>query len=72
LIAVKESWDAMETDVAKCLPEEIQKRVKKSAFGYEAGCWKEYIKLAEKLHPDERVRDFFQQVVTKARSHIPR
>jgi hypothetical protein len=72
LIAVKESWDTMEIDVGNCLPEEVQKRVKKATFGYEAGCWKEYTKAAEKLHPDSRVQEFFEKIVTKARAHIPR
>jgi hypothetical protein len=72
LIAVKESWDAMEADLAHSLPEEIQKRVKKATFGYEGACWKEYTKAAEKLQPDARVQEFFAQIVTKARAHIPR
>jgi hypothetical protein len=72
LIAVKESWDKMESDVSECLPEEIQKRVKKTTFGYETGCWKEYTRAAERLHPDTRVQEFFAHIVTKARVHIPR
>ena len=73
LMAVKESWDSMEEDVRDCLPEEVQKRVKKDFLSNrEAACWKEYVKLADKLHPDTRVREFFEQIVTKARAHIPR
>ncbi len=74
MIAVKESWDDKETDLANCLPEEVQKRVKKGPLGgeNEAGCWKEYKKAAEKLRPDSRDQEFFGQIVTKARAHIPR
>jgi hypothetical protein len=72
LLAVKDSWDAMEADVTDCLPDEIQKRVKKGAFGFPAACWKEYTEAAEKLQPDARVREFFEKIVTKARTHIPR
>jgi|GEM_PF-6930039 len=73
LIGVKESWDAMETSLGKCLPEEIQKRVKKSVLGGDgAKYWNEYLKSAEQLQPEARVREFFERIVSKARVHIPR
>ena len=71
-MAVKQSWDGMEADVAHCLPEEIQKRVKKTYTGYDTACWKEYTKSAEKLQPDPRVQEFFEQIVTKALARMRR
>jgi len=59
--------------LGKCLPEEIQKRVKKSVLGGDgAKYWNEYLKSAEQLQPEARVREFFERIVSKARVHIPR
>jgi hypothetical protein len=71
LMAVKQSWDALEADVGHCLPDEIQKRVPKG-FRAEVRCWEEYTKAAQKLQPDSRVQEFFEQIVTKALARMRR
>ena len=65
IIALKEAWDSMQKQVANCLPEEIQSRVKKG-WGYESDCWKEYVRGAVELQSERRDRAFFALVVDRA------